>query len=335
LDPQLAAFWQSAWENSGGTPVGTAIEKMAVEARRDLDMVVKILKNSEPDCYHYILDQLGCLTSEFRGSGFKTALVALALAHLYREDDPQLALVAAANELESDTDTIATMAGALLGTVSKHAPDWPIQDRDYIVSEARRLAEISLGHPQGSFTYPDLGHWNPPVKQTDAIGWFDDGLAMVGLGLLTPKSEEYRSGDAIWQWFLLPFGQTVLAKRKSNLKEKVLPSQLPGPYQPARLSNSERSNEVRGDSQSNLPLGDTKLENRERFGRSQPDYPGARGPRNTIDAWTDEVIYSDFDNLTLGRLLNRCIEQSQSVEAAVGFASIIAKAKLARQRRRR
>lgn len=336
MDPQLSAFWQSAWENSVGVPVASAINNMADEARKDLGIVNKILKKSEPSCYHEILDQIGCLSSKFRGSGFKTALAALVLAYLHRDGDPRPALVTAANELESDTDTIATMAGALLGATSKHAPDWPIQDRNYIVLEAQRLAAISLGRPQDSFTYPDLGHWNPPAKQTDAIGWFGDRLAMAGLGILDPMGKEYRSGDAVWQWCSLPFGQTVLAKRKADLKETVAASQLPEPPQPARSRGSTPSNERRdGSSQSNLPFVEPKPENRERVNRSQLGYLGARGPRDSIDAWTDEVIYSDFDDFTLGRLLNRCVEQLQSVEAAASFAAIVAKAKLARQRRRR
>lgn len=343
LEPQLAAFWQSAWENHGGKPVSSAIGKMIDEARRDLDIVRQTLEAPTSDCYHDILERLGCLTSEFRGSGFKTALAALALAHIHRDSDPRHALAAAANELESDTDTIATMTGALLGAVSVHGPDWPIQDRDYIVQDARRLAEISLGRPQDSFTYPDLGHWNPPTKQTDSIGWFDGQLAIAGLGLLVPQGEEYRAGDAIWQWCSLPFGQTVLAKRRVNLKEKIASSQLPGPPQRARSPDHTPSHTRRDDSpQSSLPLAETPPDNRERFSRAQPvssGYVNSRdayvAPRDTIDSWTNEVIYSDFDDLILGRMLNRCIEQSQSVEAAVSFAAIIAKARLARQRRRR
>jgi hypothetical protein len=54
-----------------------------------------------------------------------------------------------------------------------------------------------------------------------------------------------------------------------------------------------------------------------------------------IDAWSDEVISSNFDNNTLGRLLNRCIDSFNSIEPAVAFAAIIAKAKIARKRRSR
>ena len=55
----------------------------------------------------------------------------------------------------------------------------------------------------------------------------------------------------------------------------------------------------------------------------------------TIDEWTDELIQSNFDDRTLGRLLNRCIDEYGSVEGAATFAGIVAKAKIARLRRNR
>lgn len=337
-EPQLTTFWQSAWENSAGMPVTTAIEKMSDEARRDLDIVTRVLETSGVDGYHEVVDQLGCLTPKFRGSGFKTALAALALAHLFRDHEIEECLASAANELESDTDTIATMAGALLGAVSPGAPEWPIQDQDYIVQEARRLSAIARGQPQDSFTYPDLGHWNPPAKQNASIGWFDGQLAIAGLGQLTPRGREYRSGGAIWQWFSLPFGQTIFAKRKSDLKEKIASTQLPGLRRAARTANHIASNAKHdGLQQPSLPLRDGGPEKppHRNTSTSHPAQSLAHTWRDTIDAWSDEAISSNFDDSTLGRLLNRCIDQSQSVEATIGFAAIIAKAKLARQRRRR
>lgn len=337
-EPQLDAFWRSAWEKNSGMSITTAIEKMSNEARQDLEIVVRVLTMAGVEGYHEVLGQLGCLTPKFRGSGFKTALAALALAHLFRDREIEECLANAANELESDTDTIATMAGALLGAVSPRAPEWPIQDQDYIVQEARRLSAIARGQPQDSFSYPDLGHWNPPAKQNASIGWFDGELVIAGLGQLTSHGPEYRSGDAIWQWFSLPFGQTIFAKRKSYIKDQIAATQLPGPRQKARNKNQLLSNTVQNNlTQPSLPLRESEpMEPPHRTtskSHSVPSFTHTR--RDTVDAWSDEAISSNFDDSTLGRLLNRCIDQSQSVEATIGFAAIIAKAKLARQRRRR
>jgi hypothetical protein len=79
--------------------------------------------------------------------------------------------------------------------------------------------------------------------------------------------------------------------------------------------------------QQNLPLN-AKL--------SAPNGAASAKPSlDIIDRLSDEVISSGFDNITLGRLLNECIDATSSVDAAVGFAAIIAKAKIARLRRSR
>ena len=335
-EPQLATFWQSGWESNVGMPVKNAMERIRDEARRDLDIVERTIAASRPDSYHEVIDQLGCLTPKFRGSGFKTALAAATLAYIFRDLKIEQCLEKAANELGSDTDTIATMAGALLGAVSRWGPEWTIQDRDYIAQEGRRLSAIALGQPQDSFTYPDLAHWNPPAKQNTSIGWFDGNLAIAGLGELTPYGEDYCLRDAIWQWFKLPFGQTIFAKRKLNLKENIVSTQLPGPRQEPRAEDQLATDATgSGPQQSILPLPEGGKKNQpHKTNRAQPIQPLLHTRRDTIDSWSDEAISSDFDDHTLGRLLNRCIDQSQSVETTIGFAAIIAKAKLARKRRR-
>jgi hypothetical protein len=206
-----------------------------------------------------------------------------------------------------------------------------VQDREYIASEAQRLAAISRGEPQDSFSYPDVGHWNPPAKQTAAVGWCEGKLAIVGLGFLEPLGEEYKAGDATWQWLSLPFGQSIIAKRKVNLKDKINPSQLPGNRRPARLVGSPSNG--RG-TQSSLPLGDAK--NRESLlekTQATNESP-VKAIRDDIDGWTDAVIRADFDDVELGHFLNRCIDVTGSVDSAIAFSAIIAKAKLARKRRR-
>ena len=333
FDPQLAAFWTPAWENECRVPIGTAIACMRDDALRDLDMVLGILARRPPDAYHQLLDALGCLTQQFRGAGFKTALAAAALVLLNREDDsPEPALVLAANELESDTDTIGTMAGALFGCIASREPNWIIQDRDYIGQEATRLAAISLGRPQDSFNYPDLGNWDPPASQTASVGLCEGQLAIAGLGRLESVGEPYRAGDAAWQWLSLPFGQNILAKRRTDLKGEMALSQLPGPRQEARPLLERKPGGQPG--QSGLPLDPGPPANPLKQTR-QTERRDIPTNRDGIDAWTTAVIQSDFDDLTLGRILNKCIEYSGTIEAAVAFAGIIAKAKLARQRRGR
>lgn len=329
-DPQLAAFWRSAWEEQSRVTLDDALRHVHDSAMVDLKKVLIAAESMDSSEYPRVLETLGCSTPEFRGSGLKTAMAALVLAFMHRDGSPEAALAQAANELDSDTDTIATMAGALLGVVAEAEPRWPIQDRDYIVHEATRLADISAGRPRESFAYPDLARWTPPANQLAAIGWLEEDLAIVGLGVLEQIDKEYRVGESLWQWCRLPFGQTILAKRKVAL-EKVSIDQMPG----AAIHNVRVAPSV-----SITPrTPQQSFSFVEEATRSKLPPPPATGQVNSrpwsLDVATDEAIRADFEPSTVGRLLNHCIDQTESIEHAVAFAAILAKAKLARQRKRR
>lgn len=325
-DPQLASFWRSAWEEQSAVSLEDALLRTREEAMHDLQIVRKTANSMKPGDYGAVLRALGCTTQEFRGAGLKTAIAALTLAYMHRDTSPAEALIQAANELESDTDTISTMAGAILGVLADTEPDWPVQDREYIMHEAKRLAEVGCGVIRESFAYPDLARWTPPANQLAAIGWVGEDLAIVGLGLLKPIGKEYQVGDSLWQWCRLPFGQTLLAKRKSKL-DSVSLDQMPGePIYAVRPSASAPA-AVRPAQQS---LG--FVEDRQMF---PSNVPKQRYSRWSLDSASDEAIKSDFDALIVGQLLNQCIDDTESIEDAIAFAAIIAKAKIARQRRRR
>ena len=337
MEPQLSAFWLSGWETRVGISLPETVTKFRDEGQRDIELIQSIDCEAPAMRYKRAIEQLGCLTPQYRGSGWKTALAALALAYFFRNRKIEEALETAVNELGSDTDTIATMAGALLGAVSNRLPAWPLQDSTYIADEARRLSFIARGQYQDSFTYPDLGHWNPPVRQYASTGLSGDRLAMAGLGELTALGEGYSLNDLVWQWCELPFGQTILAKRKVGNRGKVAATQLPGPRQKAvpktsatTLDRDKALPVMRGLFESSETKGDSASQ-------SVSDHKQKVGHvhRGNIDAWTDQAISSNFNDQIVGRLLNRCIDESQSVETAIGFASIIAKAKLARKRRGR
>ena len=337
MEPQLSAFWLAGWETRAGVSLPKALMKFRDEGQRDIELIQSVECEAPEIRYKQVIEQLGCLTPQYRGSGWKTALAALALAYFFRNRKIEEALETAVNELESDTDTIATMAGALLGVVSNRFPEWPLQDGTYIAEEARRLSFIARGQYQDSFTYPDLGHWNPPVKQYASIGLFGDRLALAGLGELTVRGEGYSSNDLVWQWCELSFGQTILAKRKVGSRDKVAATQLPGPRQKAvpkasatMVDRDKSSPGIRGLFESSQTRGystsQATLDHKQEVSHVH---------KGNIDVWTDEAISSNFNDQIVGRLLNRCIDETQSVETAIGFASIIAKAKLARKRRGR
>lgn len=333
-DSALATFWKPAWEHAKGATLKHATEKFRDEARREAETVENTLDSSDLESYHRVLNETGCLTSRFRGAGFKTALAAAALVQFDGKFEIERCLECAANELASDTDTIASMAGALLGAASSHTPQWPIQDRSYIAQEALRLSAIARGQHQESFPYPDLGHWNPPGKQNAPIGRLGDSLAMAGLGELTPFGAQYRINSFVWQWYTLTFGQTVLAKRRIDTQFRIVATQLPGPRQTPRVGDHISDDDDERSHQEMLPLREPLSSKSSSEDDTSIRAKPKDAPDSTIDSWSDEVISSGFDDRTLGRLLNRCIDESQSVESSIGFVAIVAKAKLARQRRK-
>ena len=227
-DPHLRDVWRPAWEQKTGHTVQDAVEGAMDELLKDIELVEQQAERDDPAAYEDLLFRLGCLSYRYRGSGLKTALAASLLAWRHRSRSPESALVEGANALASDTDTIATMAGALLGAACETAPDWTLQDRDYIASEARRLALIAQGHVQDEFAHPDLATWQPPRLSWEALGYFGDDLAIVGLGTARPFGTKYVSDESTLQWLRLPFGQTVFVERPNAIRRQIPANLLPG-----------------------------------------------------------------------------------------------------------
>ncbi|MEG4641462.1 ADP-ribosylglycohydrolase family protein [Paracoccus sp. APAP_BH8] len=331
-DSELSSFWLPTWEREAGTSLSVALQQFCNEAIRDFELIEGLFQGGKKIKYHDVLNALGCLTERFRGSGFKTSFAALILAQLYEDDRVEDALIAAANELESDTDTIATMAGALLGAIAKQSPRWAIQDKSYIESEALRMARIAFKQVQSSFQYPDISEWSPPSSQSDSIVMLDGVLSLVGFGPVSPKSKGYESRGSVWQWLELSNSQTILAKRRINSIPKASSSQFPSDRQKQGAADKRRKDD--GAVQEGFDF------EAQRANKNIPlDKPAHRSdaevrPFQGLDAASSEIISSGFDNATLGRLINQCIDQTESIEMAVSLSAIVAKAKIARKRRK-
>jgi ADP-ribosylglycohydrolase len=236
-DSQLSALWLPLWERQSGQPFAEAFAVAVAESRDQVRSAGETLKRRSEDSFVEMVQHLGGFDPSTRGAGTASAIAAGALAWLGWEKPSQW-LVAAVNLLGSDTDTIATMAGAMLGAVVADDPPAGLMDHDYLVRDASRLAAIAgLGKATRSFPYPDLLKWSPPRNQVDAIGLLDDDIAVAGMGAATPIGEfiaQGGKGDSGWQWLKTWFGQTVLAKRRLTLRP------LPASSAPLRVPD-ERS----------------------------------------------------------------------------------------------
>ncbi|MBD8807053.1 ADP-ribosylglycohydrolase family protein [Pseudomonas syringae] len=328
-DSQLVDFWLASWERETKNTLEEAMSRFCGEALHDISRVSEAINDNPVAAYKSAISSIGCLTDRFRGSGFKTALAASVLSYLYRSEPIEEALVLSANVLESDTDTIATMAGALLGAIAGRSPIWNIQDSDYIISDATRLANIAIGNPQSSFSYPDIGRWNPPVNQGASIRVYEDRLAIAGLGALETYGDEYSFGDHVWQWSTLPFGQTILAKRKAFINDVVGIDQLPKPSAPSNMPPSRSA----PDSQFNVQQPELNFE----LGNTQSvqEKPCEDVFLNDLDAESDIIISSNFDSHTIGKIFKIRIDATSSIESAMTLLAIVAKARIARNKRRK
>lgn len=117
-----------------------------------------------------VLKKLQCFNSKISGAGTVAAIAAVYLASRYAAD-PINGVVKAAFAIGSDTDTIASMTGGLLGCIN--GSDWlspvrqGIQDAPYIEKCASRLAGEQVDNKVSV----------EPVRRTSLKNWLDNVTA--------------------------------------------------------------------------------------------------------------------------------------------------------------
>ncbi len=216
-DIEVTQYWRSAFERDSG-PFQDAWQRAVGDCTSAIETLADTSDGIEADPYGAMLDSLRLRDREHRGSGTLTALAAVALT--WCEQDPESALIVAVNSLGSDTDSIASMAGAILGANTKDDPPVEVLDADLFRSHAERLSAIASGGRPPSHPYPDLLHWTPPKSRADTIGRSTSGdLYVLGLGQVVPQGDPIEARDLgfMWQWVKLETGQTLLVKRRKNI----------------------------------------------------------------------------------------------------------------------
>jgi ADP-ribosylglycohydrolase len=216
VDNEVGSIWMPLWERDAGRPFAEAWDQALLGAENVLTRFLPGPDGTPPD-YQIALEEAGLYDPSTRGGGVHTAIAAIGL--LWSEPRPLLAVHTAARAVGSDTDTIATMAGAVIGAVSDERPSIPVLDAELIEREANRLALIAEGETQAGFDYPDLLHWTPPRTQADAYVLSPEGSSVAGLGPCAEMSEGPLVGkapDFQWRWVRLAFGQTLLIKCRTS-----------------------------------------------------------------------------------------------------------------------
>lgn len=371
-DPELATFWAPTWEQTSNMSLQAAVDQVAAEWKASVGNATNWLANkaaSPAELYIGIVTSDKGLSVEERGSGLKCALFANVAALLGQRTGSQEIIEQVVNLLNSDTDTIATMAGALIGAAHPEVKYLgEIQDEPYIRHEAKRLYAISRGERTESFAYPDMLYWQTPRAVIDSLEVMPGGFELQGLGEVTPSGRIYsgKQKSAVWQWFKCAWGQTLLIRHRPTVPineepEAVTPkasrsgsSTVDMFDEPATVTEQTTTEQpvVR---QSNLasvsapPLGSAKPLER----ASHPEDVAPHGTESVVlgsdhrdshlqetnappdlDKLTNEAI-KKFDPTVIGQHLLDLSELPNGVYLCVAYSSIIAKARVARLRSKR
>lgn len=357
-DSHLSTFWLPSWNTKAGSAFSKEMGKVILEWERDVEICRQYLHYDPETAYRAVVDVLGGFVPEQRGSGLKCALFSLAAAWLFRERGPNEAVLTVVNLLGSDTDTIGTMTGALVGALfPNEMPMGELQDRPYIIAETKRLYATSKNGKADSFTYPDLLSWQSPKTQLDSVGIVADGIAIAGLGFAQPVGEPSFSSrnDSAWQWFELHFGQSILCKRRVDLTplaEGSYPAEvaMPQAYIPPQnleqprgrkdirkereKEGSMHSRDLFGAQESDSPPFETNVsERREGPSGASPNIESSSvATSRTISQLIDKAIKSNFDPRVIGIDLLSFAAQPDGIEKAIAYSALIVKARMARMR---
>lgn len=364
-DDELAGLWLPAWENAARQSF-PQLMAATLDTARDMGATLARIASSatvltEPG-YQQAVHDLGGFDPASRGSGLATAWLAGYVAHV--STDPARSLATVANMLGSDTDTIATMAGAMLGAVTAAPPPAPVQDQELIIGEAARMHAIGSARPAPTFRYPDLLTWAPPRSSLDLIGAAeaepDDPhaaqLTLAGLGALQdldePVSGGRREAPTLYRWATLArTSQRVLVRHRAD--PSPLPLALAAPPGPGWVETPARSPHTRpGPRKSpvNAPTDPTtSVMPTTRPTRGAGHSPTATGsvgtdatlfetedlasPRRvagevrSVDTLVRLVVEAKFDADVIGRALLEILGDGRTwhPERAAAFAAIVAR----------
>jgi ADP-ribosylglycohydrolase len=323
-DESMRTRWLPTWEQTTGKSFSQECDRVTDEC---LDLVAAASRirrgGTLYERYAELAGSIGGLNPQTRGSGTISAMLALWVAWA-ADGDALAALRSVANLRGSDTDTVATLAGALLGAVVDRDPPGDLQDRELIVSEARRLDAIRDGLATTDFAHPDPLGWTPPRTQSDSLGMGDDGELMVlGLGRCEAISEELvGSGKSPgrWQWVRTDFGQTLFIKRRGRLPAvpdgalpRVRKPFKPMPVPPPKVDDL-RSTELRREA--GQPPSPAEFENQN---VEDSDLPG------DVEDALRVAAEAAFDERLVGRLLMHLARQQHGAEKAGVFAGLLSR----------
>lgn len=357
-DNDLLTFWVPTWEKNSNTTLERAADEVAQEwtlsVRKAMDWLAQS-NESASFLYEKIVETDNGLSKEERGSGLKSALFANVAALLGQRAGSQEIMEIVVNLLWSDTDTIASMAGALIGAAKPDAKFiGGIQDEDYIRMEANRLFNISQGTTEGTFPYPDTLYWQAPRAAIDTLAIVEGKYVLQGFGDVLPIGERYtgKQKGTAWQWFASFWGQSLLIRMRVELGADSKAAYKAGErdkniadlfdYQSDESDIYAKQPDVTGELEVVSEVAVKNIVVKDDYEESHQSVAvnhliNERYTKNDIvdlDVLSSEAIKS-FDAELIGQHLLLLAEQPNGVTLAAGYAAIVAKARATRLRHKR
>ncbi|PTQ93540.1 ADP-ribosylglycohydrolase [Mucilaginibacter yixingensis] len=184
-NPYLKA-WLNEWNKSSVERFETSYDATLLEVQNQLRYIYQSLKHGIS--IEETLLKLGCISRETKGSGTATVLAGLYFT-LKFHDKPLVGIIEAVNSLGTDTDSIASFTGGLIGALHGQniIPDkWQVvQDEKYLNTLAERLLQISEDRlkeppPQVTFNLKRLN--DAPIddfNENDFVEFFPLGKGVI------------------------------------------------------------------------------------------------------------------------------------------------------------
>jgi len=228
-DQNLSTVWVTQYENLTGYNLSHEYKSAYDEIEGYIETVNDWQEKTNPK-YSDLATMLDLYEETTRGSGSLTSVAASAAAMLYYSTPIGALFEDIVNELHTDTDSIATMVGAIVGSFIETRPPQDLQDDYYIIQDACRMHSISIQKGDAEFNYPDAMTWKNPTSIADYVKYENGKLNFYPFGELAATSETFQSraknNNFCHQWVNSNIGQSFLVKRRDvDLGENTIPIQ--------------------------------------------------------------------------------------------------------------
>ncbi|MFI7318760.1 ADP-ribosylglycohydrolase family protein [Streptomyces venezuelae] len=226
-DPDVAVGvvpvdWLEQYEERSSASFYRSWQQTADEMQQLLNVAIEGLERSALADDEKTLGSLGCFDPKINGAGTITAAASFYLAARFSVR-PSMGMLRSAFLANADTDTLASMTGALLGAL--HGPDWlfplckDLQDRSYIENLADRLANpdthrSTLRKPE----FPiNTKAWLEELAPDEIQPRFPDGRLIQTAN--SGKIRESRNLTVTRYRLVTEDGQSLVVDRSSRNKE--------------------------------------------------------------------------------------------------------------------